>query len=113
MKLAAALVTLALGCAAQPAAGSPPVPLQPLAQLVRQLEAGLAWLGQPLSASEQKEINQAVEVQDEAAAVAGLQKVLDRRVLVVVDINPESRVKIEQRRCVTRSCCRAERASSW
>ncbi len=72
------------------------VPLQPLAQQVRQLEEALNYLGQPLTADEHRQINQAISNPDEAAAVAGLQSTLDRRVLAIVDINPESRVKVEQ-----------------
>lgn len=77
-------------------ASAPKVPLQPLAQQVRQLEDALEYLGQPLTPAEQKQINAAIGNTDEAAAVAAIESVLDPHVLAVVDINPESRVKVEQ-----------------
>ena len=74
----------------------PPIPLQPLAQQVRQLEEALNYLGQPLPASAHQRINTAIGNPDEAAAVTEIQSVLDAFALVTVDINPESRVKVEQ-----------------
>jgi hypothetical protein len=73
-----------------------PVPLQPLAQQVRQLEDALNFLGQPLRPADRQRINEAIANNDETAAVAQLQAVLDPYVLLSVDINPESRVKVEQ-----------------
>jgi len=72
------------------------IPLQPLAQQVRQLEDALNYLGQPLPSSAHERINQAIGNADQAAAVVSLQSVLDEYVLVTVDINAESRVKVEQ-----------------
>ncbi|HEY3739564.1 MAG TPA: CehA/McbA family metallohydrolase [Bryobacteraceae bacterium] len=77
-------------------AQAPAIPLQPLAQQVRQLEDALNFLGQSLPAADQRRINEAIGNPDEAAAVAALQAVLDPYVLLNVDINPESRVKVEQ-----------------
>jgi hypothetical protein len=73
-----------------------PVPLQPLAQQVRQLEDALNYLGQPLSSTVQQRINHAIGNPDEAAAVAELEAALDPLALAWIDINPESRVKVEQ-----------------
>ncbi|MGA3204562.1 MAG: hypothetical protein ABSF12_18880, partial [Bryobacteraceae bacterium] len=72
------------------------VALQPMAQQARQLAEALNYLGQPLTAPEQKSVNDAIAMTDEAAAVEALERVFDRHVLVKVDINPESRVKVEQ-----------------
>ena len=80
----------------------PVVPLQPLAQHVRAITAALAYLGQPLPAEDLARIEEALAQPDERAAVERLQEVLDKHVLVVVDINPESRVK------VARGAARAE-----
>src|SRR5438105_2493128 len=80
----------------QHAAAAPPVALQPLAQQVRQLEEALNYLGQPLPAASRKSINDAIANPNEAAAVSQLEAVLDPWVLATVDINPESRVKVEQ-----------------
>jgi len=71
-----------------------PAPLQPFAQQVRQIETALKYLGQPLSPAEQSQINAAIANPDEAAAVAGIERILDHYTLAVVDINPESRVKV-------------------
>ena len=75
-------------------AGQPSVPLQPFAQQVRQIETALDYLGQPLSPADQSAINAAIANPDEAAAVSQLERVLDKHALALVDINPESRVKV-------------------
>ena len=99
MKLAIALFFAGIAGAQEAAhqhAAAAPIPLQPLAQQVRQLEDALNYLGQPLSAADQRRINEAIGNADEAAATAELQAILDPYVLLAVDINPESRVKVEQ-----------------
>ena len=73
-----------------------PAPLQPVAQQVRRLETALAYLGQPLLEADQKEINSAIGDTDESAAVERLERVLDKYALAIIEINPESRVKVEQ-----------------
>jgi len=75
---------------------SPVVPLQPLAQQVRQMETALSYLGQPFSADELARIDEAIADAQESEAVKRLQRVLDPHVLALVQINPESRVKVEQ-----------------
>ena len=76
--------------------GQSRVSLQPLAQQVRQVETALAYLGQPLSESDQQAIDQAIAgADDEAAAVAHLQQILDKYTLAIIDINAESRVKVQ------------------
>ncbi|HEX8878957.1 MAG TPA: CehA/McbA family metallohydrolase, partial [Candidatus Acidoferrum sp.] len=71
------------------------VALQPFAQQVRQVESALGYLGQPLAEQDQEAINRAVGEVDEAAAIAHLEQILDKYALAVVDINPESRVKVQ------------------
>src|SRR5579862_1965612 len=73
-----------------------PVALQPMAQQARLLSEALSYLGQPLTAAEQKRINDSIALPDEAAAVHALEAVFDSHVLVNIDINAESRVKVEQ-----------------
>ncbi len=75
---------------------SAPVPLQPLALQVRQLEEAMTYLGQPFSATEVRGIHEAIANPDEAAAVHALEAILDAHVLLRVEINPESRVKVEE-----------------
>lgn len=90
-------LTIALGAQEhqhQPQSGA--VPLQPLAMQARRLETALAYLGEPLPAADAVALNDALALGDETMAVARIQEVLDRRVLVAVHVNPESRVKVEQ-----------------
>ena len=75
---------------------SPAVPLQPLAQQVRQMQTALSYLGQPFAADELARIDEAIGDAQESEAVKRLQSVLDSHVLALVQINPESRVKVEQ-----------------
>src|SRR5689334_16046970 len=70
------------------------VALQPLAEQVRQVETALAYLGEPLSPKDQNTIDALSANADEAAAVEGVQQILDRYALAIVEINPESRVKV-------------------
>jgi hypothetical protein len=72
-----------------------PVPLQPLAQQTRQLEEALNYLGQPLPPAVHRQINDAIAQSDEAAAVRKLESILDTYALFHVEINAESRVKVE------------------
>jgi hypothetical protein len=73
-----------------------PVPIQPLAQQARRLETALRYLGEPLRPADLQAIDEAVAMTDDAAAVARLQQALDRYVLAVVHISPESRVKVSE-----------------
>ena len=74
----------------------PSVAIQPLAQQVRRLESALDFLGQPLSQGTQDAINRAVSDPDAQVAVHSLQRILDAFVLAIVDINAESRVRVER-----------------
>src|SRR5215467_1993975 len=99
MKLCLFLVICGAAVSQQPAHQHPaatPVPLQPLAQQVRQLEEALNYLGQPFTAQDMRRIHEAVANPDESAAVRALETVLDEHVLLNIDINPESRVKVEE-----------------
>ena len=71
------------------------VPLQPLAQQVRRLEDALSYLGQPLPEETHAALNQAMAMDNQAAAVARIQELLEPYVLVQVEINAESRVKVQ------------------
>jgi hypothetical protein len=83
------------GLTAASGAAQTRVSLQPFAQQVRQVETTLAYLGQPLTESDQAAINQVLAETDEAAAVAHLQRILDKYSLAIVDINAEGRVKVQ------------------
>jgi hypothetical protein len=71
------------------------MPLQPFAQQVRQVETSLAYLGQPLAQNDGDAINRAIGNADEATAIAQLEQILNKYVLAVVEINPESRVRVQ------------------
>src|SRR5262249_27084084 len=73
----------------------PTVALQPLAQQARRLETTLAYTGQPLAESDRRLIDDAMAVTDEEEGVRQIQTALDKYVLAVVRINPESRVSVE------------------
>jgi hypothetical protein len=64
-----------------------------LAQVRRVIEA-MAWLGEPFSREEIARVDAAAAVTDTSRALAELRRVVDARCLVVVRINPESRVSI-------------------
>src|SRR5260221_12812031 len=80
---------------ALPVAAQTRVPLQPFAQQVRQVETSLAYLGQPLAQNDGDAINQAIGNANEAAAIGLLEEILDKYTLAIVDINAESRVKVQ------------------
>jgi hypothetical protein len=83
------------GLTAKSGAAQTRVSLQPFAQHVRQVETSLAYLGQPLDQSDHEAINQAIAGPDEAAAVARLEQILDKYTLMIADISPESRVRVQ------------------
>ena len=67
----------------------PTVELQPLTAQVSRLIEALEVLGEPLPTDETAELRK-------ATAVTEIQKVLDRHCLVGIEINPESRVKVQE-----------------
>ncbi|MFN9985354.1 MAG: hypothetical protein ACK52S_07340, partial [Pirellula sp.] len=69
------------------------VPRQPLEASSKRLVEAMKWLGEPLSEVEM-ELQKLESNIDDNAVVSGIQKSLDPLCLVVVSINPESRVKV-------------------
>ena len=86
----AAAVTAAPG--RTPEAGA--VEVQPLVAQVKRLVETMDYLGEPFSAAEKQALERAFEDEDEARAVKTIQGILDKRSLLYVDINPESRVSV-------------------
>ena len=87
---------LALSLSAQePARPLPTTALQPLAQQARRLETALRYLGEPLADADRRRSTPR-SAAGRGCGVRRIQQVLDRRVLVRVHINPESRVRVEQ-----------------
>src|SRR6516165_3218782 len=72
------------------------VPLQPLAAEVRELETTLEFLGQPLAAADKAGINAAFGKAEPEAALRETEAILDKYALVIVTINPESRVSVKR-----------------
>jgi hypothetical protein len=89
------LLLLFSGTNPRAAAAQGRISLQPFAQQVRQVETSLSYLGQPLEPDDRDAINRAVATADEAAAIARLEQILDKYALLVVEINPESRVRVQ------------------
>lgn len=77
------------------------VELQPLAAQARRVAEALEQLGEPLSVADMRALELAIEDKDEARGASAIERVLDRRALVHVQISPESRVS------VTRGAARA------
>jgi hypothetical protein len=90
-----AMLAAIAGAKGSQSATTAAVPLQPLAQQVHQIENALAYLGQPLSTEEVSRIDEAVSDSIESTAVKRLQSILDAHVLTIVQINAESRVKVD------------------
>ena len=70
--------------------------LQPLMAEVRRLVEAMEYLGEPFAEADRARLDAAANMGDEARAVAEIQRVLDPKCLLVVRINPESRVSTER-----------------
>ena len=79
-------------------ANSPPivrdVEAQPLKAQVRRVVQALELLGSPLSQPDQAQLTAALDDENESASVERIQQLLDSLCIAVVNINPESRVKV-------------------
>ena len=72
------------------------VPLQPFIDEVQRLQAAMNFLGQPLALKDQEQIKAASANRDTHAAVSSVEAILDKYVLAVVTISPESRVDVKR-----------------
>ena len=72
-----------------------PCAAQPLGETVTQVLAALDYLGQPLDAATTAQIKAAISNPNEVAANAAIQNALDPHCLAVINVNPESRVKLQ------------------
>ncbi len=107
--VATAVAMLAIGLIALPALGQESdrasdasaagvvtgVEWQPLKAQAMRIAQALELLGSPLGAEAREELDAVLEMTDEPAAVKAAQKVLDPLCLAAVNINPESRVKVD------------------
>jgi hypothetical protein len=72
--------------------------VQPLVAQVRRLVEAMDYLGEPFSAADKHALERAAESENEGQAITAIQEILDRRVLVNVEISPESRVSVTRGR---------------
>src|SRR4051812_31842111 len=72
------------------------VEFQPLAAQVSRLLQALDLIGEPLPAEDTRQLRQLVEGSSSTKSVGEIQRILDRHCLAGIDINPESRVKVQQ-----------------
>ncbi len=70
------------------------VDLQPLAAQVKRVAQALDLVGSPLEKEPRERLERACSASDAVAGVRGIQEVLDPLCLAMVEINPESRVKV-------------------
>src|SRR5688572_25049536 len=72
------------------------VEFQPLAAQVARVLQGMEMIGEPLPAADTRELKKLLEGPPSGKAVEAIQRLLDKHCLAGVDINPESRVKVQQ-----------------
>ena len=71
---------------------------QPFVAQVRRLVEAMEYLGEPFGDEDRRALERAAEDEDAARGVAAMQEVLDRHVLLRVEISPESRVRVTRGR---------------
>ena len=98
--LAACVGSLAAACGRDATAAggrvATSVEMQPLAAQVRRLIEALDYIGAPLGSDDRQAIDAAMREVDAAQATGAIERVLDKYVLLDVEINPESRVHTTQ-----------------
>jgi hypothetical protein len=72
------------------------VEFQPLSAQAKRVAEALTMLGEPLTRDETAKLDKALDSTGGEPAIRAIQEVLDRRCLIGVEINPESRVKAVQ-----------------
>ncbi len=72
------------------------VEFQPLTAQARRVAEALTVLGEPLTREEAAKLDKAIDSTGGEPAIRAIQQVLDRRCLIGIEINPESRVKAVQ-----------------
>src|SRR3954466_7230454 len=88
------LPVLALACMFPRAARATEVALQPLAAQAARVADALDKLGAPLAPEDRQALDSAAKESDAAKGVAAIERVLDPHCLLLVQVNPESRVKV-------------------
>ena len=75
---------------------------QPFVSQVRRLIEAMEFAGSPFTEPELERLNRAMSADEDAAAIDGIQRVLNARTLIDVHINPEARVKLHPGECDAR-----------
>jgi hypothetical protein len=89
-------LVIAVACMAQEALPILPVEHQPFAAQVSRLIEAMQLVGDPLPAEESAELAQLAGARtNQPRAVQHMQEILDRHCLAFVNVNPESRVKVQ------------------
>ena len=70
------------------------VDLQPLKAQINRLIQAKEYLGEPFTDASKRALGQALGQADESEAVVSVQEILDKQCLADIQINPESRVKV-------------------
>jgi len=70
------------------------VELQPLVSATQRLLEALEFVGSPLAPEDDRKLREALKSTDKAEVAASVQKILDPYCLLMVTINPESRVSV-------------------
>ena len=70
------------------------IDLQPLRAQVNRLIQAKEYLGEPFSEATKLALGQALGQADQSEAVVSVQEILDKQCLADIQINPESRVKV-------------------
>ncbi len=99
LRLAGVIVLVA---ALQPAARGEKLPIyrdvefQPLSAQVKRVAEALEVLGEPLGPDDKARLDRAIDSAGGEEPIRAIQEVLDKRCLIGIEINPESRVKAAQ-----------------
>ena len=83
------VIACALVCTAEELPQVTGVEFQPLAAQVARVAQTLEMLGEPLTSADASQLR-------EAKTIEQIQRILDKHCLAGIDINPESRVKVQQ-----------------
>ena len=96
-KTAIGLVLASLVCSSEELPLVTKVEFQPLAAQVTRVLQTLEMVGEPLATADAQELQKLIASGSPTAkSVEQIQRILDKHVLAGVDINPESRVKVQQ-----------------
>lgn len=90
------ILLLSAACFAQALPEVENVEYQPLAAQAQRVETALDVLGEPLKAADKAKLAEVLKGPGGKAGVAAIQKILDAYCIAGVEINPESRVKVQQ-----------------